>query len=216
MEDAIHGLAQALGTTLEDAERWRERLAPVRALLAELDDLTWREGRVSGRENHLWLVSSSDFNGDPHTFEAELGAFLAEARRRKPKANAIRIGIAGVPPIVDDLHDFIEERGAQVVMNEVQRQFSMPGKHQTLAEQYSAYTYPYSIFLRLEDVRRETRRREIHGVIHYAQTFCHRQIESILFDDLLPVPTLTIEADRPGPLEARTRTRIEAFLERIR
>jgi benzoyl-CoA reductase/2-hydroxyglutaryl-CoA dehydratase subunit BcrC/BadD/HgdB len=214
--EAVRAFAARLGTTMAAAEAMRERLRPARALLRRLDELTWREGRVSGGENHLWLVSASDFNGDPARFETDLRDFLARAEARLRAVDFIPLGYAGVPPIVDDLHAFIESRGARVVFNETQRQFAMLGESQTLAEQYAAYTYPYDTFGRIEDIGREAGRRGLLGVIHYAQTFCHRGLEGILLRERLGLPLLCIEADRPGPLDPRTATRIEAFLEQLR
>lgn len=215
MQEAITALAARMGVTLEQAESVRQELAPVRALLGELDEMTWKEGRVTGGENHLWLVSASDFNGDPDAFAGELAAFLDRVRSRSRGDDFLRLGYAGVPPIVDDLYQYLEERGARVVYNEVQRQFAMLGGHSCLADQYAAYTYPYDTAGRIRDIQAEVDRRGLAAIIHYAQTFCHRQIESILLRESLTVPVLTIEADRPGPLEARTRTRIDAFLEQL-
>ena len=50
-------------------------------------------------------------------------------------------------------------------------QFAMPEPGESLAEQYSNYTYPYSIHQRLQDITTELRRRKVDGVIHYAQAF---------------------------------------------
>jgi len=216
MKEALEAFAQQLGTTLEAAEKMRHELAPIRAMLAELDQLTWQDGRVTGFENHLWLVSASDFTSELDCFAAELEAFLNAARTRPARPGLIRLGYLGVPPIVDGLYDFLEARGAQVTFNEVQRQFAMLGDHADLAAQYTAYTYPYDTFNRLDDVLWEARRRNLQGLIHYAQTFCHRQIEAIILRERLDLPILTLEADRPGPLDPRSQTRIEAFLEQLR
>ncbi len=53
------------------------------------------------------------------------------------------------------------------------------------------------------------------GLIHYVQSFCHRQIEDRLWRERMQLPILTLEADRPGKVDERTRTRIEAFMERL-
>lgn len=212
---SLMDFAARLGTSLSAAEPVRQRLRPLRAMLHELDQRTWETGQVAGRENHLWLVSASDWGGDPDRFQDELARFLAEVRARPHQKDFIRLGYAGVPPILDDLYDFLETQGARVVYNEVQRQFAMLGDSADLALQYSAYTYPYDTFFRLQDIEREIQRRNLQGLIHYAQTFCHRQLEALLLRERLPIPVLTIEADQPGPLDARTRTRIQAFLEQI-
>ncbi len=212
----IRSLIRHYGVSGSRVEKTRQRLHPVRKKLALLDRLSWKGNRVSGRENHLWLVSASDFNSDPDRFEAELSKFLEKASARNPFEPEIRLGYLGVPTIFDDLYDVIEQMGARVVFNEVQRQFAMLNDSGTLADQYARYTYPYDVFYRVRDIRREIKRRNIKAVIHYAQTFCHRQIESIVFKDKLGVPVLSLEGDRPGPLDARTRTRLEAFLEMLR
>lgn len=212
----IERLADRLGTDLGAAERVRASLIPLRDKLAELDRLTWEEGRVSGFENHLWLVSSSDFCGDVPRFEAALDAFLSLARSRPVRTPRHRIVYAGVPPICPSLYEFLDGLGAHVVLNETQRQFSMPGRPESLVEQYLRYTYPYGIFARLDDLRPEAARRGAQGVLHYVQSFCHRQIEDhILRGTLSPLRTLTLEFDRPAPLDAQTRTRIEAFIETL-
>ncbi len=212
---AVASFARRMGVDKEDAERMRKELLPLRKLLQDLDRMTWDEGGVSGYENHLWLVSASDFKGDPESFRKDLESFLEEAGKRTPVKHSIRLGYIGVPPVVDDLYQFLDQRDAAVVFNEVQRQFAMIGDHPDLASQYAAYTYPYSTYYRLADVKTQIKKRHVQGIIHYAQTFCHRQIESIIFREELPVPVLTIEADKPGPIEPRNKTRIEAFIEQV-
>jgi benzoyl-CoA reductase/2-hydroxyglutaryl-CoA dehydratase subunit BcrC/BadD/HgdB len=92
----------------------------------------------------------------------------------------------------------------------------MPGPTENLTEQYLRYTYPYSFFERLEDIRRETGHREVRGIVHYVQSFCFRQIEDILLRKEIRLPVLTLEGDMPGPLDGRTRIRIQAFIEMLR
>jgi benzoyl-CoA reductase/2-hydroxyglutaryl-CoA dehydratase subunit BcrC/BadD/HgdB len=101
------------------------------------------------------------------------------------------------------------------VLNEVQRQFAMPGSTGSLVEQYLAYTYPYSFFERMEDIKAEATRRKVRGIVHYVQSFCFRQIEDILLREEVGVPVLTLEGDAPGPVDGRTRIRIEAFVEML-
>ncbi|MBO8129536.1 MAG: 2-hydroxyacyl-CoA dehydratase [Peptococcaceae bacterium] len=190
-------------------------LDKVRNRVWELDRLTWEENRVTGWNNHLWQVSCSDFNGDPEGFARDIDKLLAETRQKPPLKGRVRLGYIGVPPIMDDLYDFVEEHGARVVYNETQRQFTMPFDTGDLVEQYRLYSYPYGIFYRLEDIEREIKRRSIDGIIHYAQNFCFRQIEDMIIRDRLKVPVLTVEGDRPGKLDGRTKVRIEAFLEML-
>ena len=206
---------ERLGTTLDDAEQQKHRLDAVRATVHEIDRLTFEEGKVTGEENHLWQINCSDFGGDPDRFAADAAAFLDTARRRTPAAPAIRLAAIGIPPICSDLYQTIEQFGGRVVFNEMQRQFSMPTPSHTLLEQYRAYTYPYDIFFRLDDVERQLDRRRAAGVIHYVQSFCFRGIQDRIVRDRLNLPILTLECDRPGPLDARSRTRIEAFMEML-
>ena len=102
-----------------------------------------------------------------------------------------------------------------MVFNEVQRQFSMPFATDHLVEQYSLYTYPYDIFARITDINRELKRRELAGLIHYTQSFCFRQIQDLIIRKHVQAPLLTIEGDSPSKLDARTKVRIESFVEML-
>lgn len=214
-------LAGALGADLAAAEEVRQQLAPLRGDLAHLDELTWQEGKVTGGENHLWLVSSSDFDGDPDEFHQRLRGFLAQAEARPPRGEAkARLGILGVPTIMDDLHQRLEELGAAVVFNEVPRQFAMlptgDGNNSSLVEQYQRYTYPYDVFHRIEDIKREVKKRRLDGLVHYTQSFCFRQIQDMVLREKLKLPMLTLEGDRVGPVDPRTKLRLEAFIDVLR
>lgn len=191
----------------------KQRLDRIRRKLREVDLLTWREGRVTGEENHRFLVAASDMDGDPDRFEEEVDSFLKEAARREPRPNGVRIGYLGVPAIWTGLYAWLERNGAWVVYNEMQRQFSMPGFEQDLVTQYLDFTYPYDIFFRLEEIRRESTRRRIDGFVHYVQSFCFRQMEDRILRKCLDRPILTLEGDLPGKPDGRTVNRIEAFLE---
>jgi len=209
--------ADTLGTTLDAAEKKREELLPIRRKLWELDRLTYEEYRVSGRENHLWLVSSSDFNGDPERFFSEISEFLLDVKQRDPiYKRLVPLGYIGVPPIFDDLYDVIEQYGGTVIFNEIQRQFAFPYEVSDIVEQYLRYTYPYSIFFRLDDIKKEIKRRGIRGVIHYVQSFCFRQIEDIIIRGALDVPVLTVEGGESFRVDERTKIRIQAFIKMLR
>jgi benzoyl-CoA reductase/2-hydroxyglutaryl-CoA dehydratase subunit BcrC/BadD/HgdB len=211
----IKKLMDAFGVDWPAVQAAKGRLDEIRGVVHEIDRLTWQENRVRGWDNHFWQVTCSDFEGDPEPYRERVTRFAKEARQAPVRTEAIRIGYIGVPPIMDDIYDYLEERGARVVYNETQRQFSMPFHTDDLVEQYRLYSYPYGIFYRLEDIEREIHRREIHGIIHYAQSFCYRQIEDLIIRRKLKVPILTVEGDRPGQLDARTGIRIDAFLEML-
>ncbi|MFH1057216.1 MAG: 2-hydroxyacyl-CoA dehydratase [Pseudomonadota bacterium] len=216
---ALAGLAAALDTSLDRAEQVRRDLTPLRRDLERLDRLTWQKGRVSGAENHLWLVSASDLDGDPADFQARLRAFLRTAEARPARQGRPRLGVLGVPTIIDGLNQTLEDMGAAVVYNEVPHQFALlpPLDYggDGLAAQYLRYTYPYDVFHRAEAIAREAARRGLDGLIHYTQTFCYRQVQDLSLRQLLALPMLTIEGNQPGPVDGRTRLRLEAFLERL-
>jgi benzoyl-CoA reductase/2-hydroxyglutaryl-CoA dehydratase subunit BcrC/BadD/HgdB len=217
MQHVLQALAGTLGTTLEAASWVRDELQPIRNLALKLDELTWRENLVSGWENHLWLVSASDFNQDHRKYSHELQSLLTDCLRRQPyPAGHLRIAYIGVPSVyARDLYRHLERHGARVVFNEVQRQFAMPDPGESLAEQYSNYTYPYSIHERLKDIQTELRRRQVDGVIHYVQAFCHRGIGDIVFRDAIDLPVLTLEGNNDFSLNNHIKTRIEAFLDML-
>lgn len=219
-------LIKVLGTTWEEVNLQKKRLDQVRSLAWEIDRLTWQENQVRGFENHLFLVSCSDFNGNPEGFAQEMKEFIQTASAREPlsecsrpgsarKKREIRLGFIGVPPIFPELYDFLEDHGARVVFNEVQRQFAMPFTTDDIVEQYRLYTYPYKVFLRLEDIAREAERRQLDGIIHYTQSFCYRQIEDQIIRKKLDYPILTLEGENPTGLDARSKMRIESFLSMI-
>lgn len=211
----IEKMIDHFGTTYEQARQVQQSLAPLRRKLQEMDAETWQGNRVSGQENHLYQVCASDFRGDPETYEEELDRFMGQVKEREPFSHGPRLGFIGVPPIIQGFYEFIEALGARVVYNEVQRQFAMPYDAGDLVDQYVRYTYPYSVTGRIDDIKTEIAERQINGVIHYAQAFCFRQIEDILFRKHLNVPVLTLEGDKPGVLDQRTKIRIEAFLEML-
>jgi benzoyl-CoA reductase/2-hydroxyglutaryl-CoA dehydratase subunit BcrC/BadD/HgdB len=194
----------------------KAELDAIRARCALIDRLTWEENLVTGQENHLFQVSASDFNSDPAAFAREVEAFIAQAGRRHPRQEEVRLAYIGVPPIFTDLYPVLEEMGARVVFNEVQRQFAMPDAPEDLTEQYLRYTYPYGAFARLADMEEQMALRRIDGVIHYTQTFCYRQIEDLIFRQRLPYPLLTLEGDKPGRVDARSRMRLETFVDMLK
>ncbi|MHB8105473.1 MAG: 2-hydroxyacyl-CoA dehydratase family protein [Dehalococcoidales bacterium] len=217
MQQALEKMAATFKTTLPAAEKVRRDLKPVRDLALKLDGLTWQENKVSGGENHLWLVSSSDFNSNNCKYRNDLQNLLDALPNRQPyPAKEIRVGYIGVPPVyARELYPYIEKHGARVVFNEVQRQFAMPQPGASLADQYTNYTYPYSINERLADIKTEIKKRRIDGVIHYVQAFCHRGIGDIVMRNAIDLPVLTLEGNADFFLNGHVKTRIEAFLDMI-
>jgi benzoyl-CoA reductase/2-hydroxyglutaryl-CoA dehydratase subunit BcrC/BadD/HgdB len=217
MTRRLEAFSAMFGVSLDAAEKVREGLAPCRESLAEVDRLTWQENQVSGFENHYWLVSGSDFNGNPAEFCADVKKFAAQARVRLPYPdNMLRLAFCGVPAVYGrELYAFLEAKGARVVFNEIQRQFAMTEPAGSLAEQYSNYTYPYATSFRIADIADECEKRRVDGVIHYVQAFCHRAIGDIVFRRKLKYPILTLEGGSEFSLSQHTRTRLEAFLDML-
>jgi len=238
LKGEIERLMRRFGVDWDSVNHVFQTLNRVRSLAHEMDDLTWKTEAVSGFENHLWLVSTSDFNSDYVAFESDLRASLANKRNgvgckdahsgptgsgigdvpsRVPGDKTLRLGYVGVPPIFSDLYQYLEGLGARVVFNEVQRQFSMPARadqtNRNLVQQYLDYTYPYDYSGRIADIEAQVERRQIDALIHYVQSFCHHQIQDMILRQRLKLPILTLEGDKPGPLDARSKMRLEAFVD---
>jgi benzoyl-CoA reductase/2-hydroxyglutaryl-CoA dehydratase subunit BcrC/BadD/HgdB len=193
----------------------KRELDVIREKVRDIDRLTWQEGLVTGFENHYYQVSCSDMRGNPGAFESEIDEFAAAVRTRKPLEPDLRLGFIGIPPIIGGIYEFVESHGGHVVFNELQRQFSMPHGCDDILDQYLAYTYPYHIKYRLVDIKREIEARGLDGIIHYVQAFCFRQIEDIIIRKEIDLPVLTLEGNRPGRIDVRTKIRIEAFLDML-
>jgi len=210
---ALERFAENLGTDFAEAERWRERLAPVREDLDRLDALVTAGKRRDAAYFDLAL-SSSDWGGDPQKYAAALERELTTGD--EPPPAPVRLAYLGVPPTFTDLLARTAELGAAFVFAEIPRRFTMPGRSPDLVAQYLAYTYPYGMAFRLGDILPELEKRRVDGVVHYVQSFCFRQIEDILLRRRVGrVPVLTLEGDRPGPLAARDLLRLESFVETL-
>lgn len=212
----IEKMMQYFGVTWPQVQDMKVHLDEIRKKVWELDRLTWQGNRVSGFQNHLYQVSCSDFDGDPQAFGEKVDQLLGALPQSREFQEEVRLGYIGVPPIVEDMYEYLEDHGARVVFNEVQRQFTMPFDTPDLVEQYRLYTYPYDVFARLEDINREVERRNLDGIIHYTQSFCFRQIEDLIVREKLDIPILTLEGDKPGKLDARSRMRLEAFIDMLK
>jgi benzoyl-CoA reductase/2-hydroxyglutaryl-CoA dehydratase subunit BcrC/BadD/HgdB len=206
-------LENHFGVTRNQTRQVKSRLDTIRSKLVYLDELTWNKRLVSGAENHWWQVNSSDFMGDPDSFEAKLDSFLDEAEKRDPLPTRLRLAYLGVPPIYKNIYEAILGLGGDVLFNEVQRQFSMPHLKADIVDQYLAYTYPYSVYDRLEDILPQLKNRQIEAIISYTQSFCHLQIDNLLLKKHIDLPFLTLEGDQPEELDSRTILRLESFFE---
>lgn len=203
---------------IDAVEKVRNRLLSIRKLVKRLDELTYKENKATGFENHLYQVSCSDFNGNADAYESELISKIHEIELREPVKKKLRLGYIGVPPMTCDIYDYVEDLDAHFVYNEVQREFAFPRAEaaKDIYEQYYDYTYPYDIDFRLMDIKKQIEKRSIDGIIHYTQAFCYRGIEDIIMKKRLDIPVLNIEGDKLNTLDARTKLRIEAFVDMLK
>lgn len=214
LKKEINKFMDLLDVSLGEVEDVRESFNSIRKLAKKVDDLTI-EGKVTGFENHITLVSCSDFNSDPVGFKENLKNQIEIFSAREPKKHKLKIGYIGVPPITGDLYSFVEEKGASIIFNEVQREFSFPRESSSIYKQYHDYTYPYSVDFRVKNIVNEIKARELDALIHYTQSFCHKGLEDIIIKDGVDIPVLTIEGDKSTELDARTKLRIETFLDML-
>lgn len=213
---SMERLARDFGTTLDAAREWKPRLDHVRVKALDVDTLACTARTVTSRELFESLLAVSDFWGNPESCAASLRERAAALGGRERGADRLRLGCLGVPTILSDLWEAVDGLGARILFHEIPRQFALPdGIDRDLVEAYRRYTYPYGIRGRIEDIRRQVEERHLAGLIHYVQSFCHRQMYDRLLRKHLSVPILTIEADRPGAVDERTRTRLEAFVEQL-
>lgn len=215
IERELARFAGAMGTTLDKAEEWKIRLDEIRTLAGRLQEIA-ASGAVSSGDLFSGLLNTSDFFGDPEKCRSDLEELLRRYESAETDNSRIRLSCVGVPTILSNLWDLLETNGARVVDHEVPRQFALlDGIGKGLAETYRLFTYPYDVFARFDDVFSIAKSRGVRGILHYVQSFCHRQLTDRLWRERSPLPILTVEADRPGKVDERTRTRIEAFLERL-
>jgi len=217
VEYEINKFMNLFNVTIKEVEVVRIRLNKIRALAKEVDKLTYINNVATGFENHLYQVSLSDFNGDISNFESDLKKAIFDMQIKKPINKKLRLGYIGVPPMTVDIYEFVENFDASFVYNEVQREFAFPRADSALNifEQYYDYTYPYDTEFRLKELQKQIEERKLDGIIHYTQAFCYRAVEHIVLKEKLDIPILNIEGDKLNILDARTKLRLEAFLDML-
>ncbi|GKX28839.1 2-hydroxyglutaryl-CoA dehydratase [Vallitalea longa] len=213
----IDKLIKLFQVDIDTVEKYRLRLNGIRALANNIDKLTYIDNKASGFENHLYQISCSDFNKDHKKYKTELENKIKEIKHREPFNQKLRLAYIGVPPMTGDLYDYVESLDARIVYNEVQREFAFPraDSANNIYEQYLDYTYPYDVWFRLKVIKEQIKNRSIDAVIHYTQAFCHKAIEHIIISKEIDIPVLNIEGDKSNVLDARTKLRLEAFLDML-
>ena len=212
LEREMAGLAQQLGTTMAAAEGVFEELKPLRQLLRRIDLEGVAGGRLSAARARLLLLESTDFGGSPELFSRRLERGLREAQPTLAGA-APRIAVFGIPTILSNLGETLEEMGARVVLWETERDFAMVEPADSLVDQYLGYAYPRGLEARLERFLPLLKLRGVDSVLINAQAFCHHNLELRRVEQALAAyPTLVLESDAPGSVTARDRVRLEGFL----
>ena len=217
VENEIKKFMNMFNVTIKEVELVRQSLNKTRALVKKIDELTYIDNKATGFENHLYQVSSSDFNTNIKAFDDDLRKVICKIKNRKPVNRKLRLGYIGVPPMTADIYEFVENLNANFVYNEVQREFAFPRAIDALDiyHQYYDYTYPYDTNFRILELRKQIDKRKLDGLIHYTQAFCYRAVADIILKQNLNIPILNIEGDKLNVLDARTKLRLEAFLDML-
>ncbi len=207
----VESLCSYLGTTIDDAALEADRVEGLRSLARKVDELRWKKLNVSAEDAYASQLSTSDFNSEPDIWKRWVERIISDAGGVDDEGP--RLALIGVPSIITDLISNVEDLGGRLVFFETPRQFTMPSSGGDWINRYLSYTYPYSIQGRIDDIIEQVGIRKVDGVIHYVQSFCHRQIDDIMFRDAIDLPFLTVEGNLPGPVDERTKIRLEAFLD---
>ena len=209
-------LAMALGVAkLDNLDYWKFRLGEVRQLAHKIDQLTWSTNLVSGYENHKYLLSTADFEGDVDIYMNKLYNFIDELRRAKELPQKIRLGLVGDIPICTEIYKVVERCGARIVFNEVQRQYTMPFSSDDVVDQYIKFTIPYSIDRRVEDIKQSIQERKLHGLIHCINTPRSGFVRDIIFRSKLDIPIFSYEENDNFALGVRTVMGIADFVKNL-
>lgn len=210
-------LGEHFGVSYEQAMEIKEKLDLVRERLRVLDILFYQKKNVSATEFQRLMVASSDFGSNVEVYSNKIEELIKLAETSQSNVHPISIGYMGVPTIISNLFGYLEdELGVKLSYFEVENDFAMLQESKDLIEQYQNFNYPYELNRRIIEVEKQIKQRNLKGIIHYAQAFCHRQLDDIIIKNRLSVPVLTIEGDAPGELDMRTKIRIECFVERLK
>lgn len=217
IELQIRSFAELFGVDYSSIETARKKLYKSRQLAKKIDELTYIDGKATGFENHIYQVSMSDFEGNVEIYEQKLESAVNKISQRSENKPKLRLGYVGVPPMTKDIYEFVEKFNSAFIYNEVQREFAFPriDNAKNIFEQYFDYTYPYDIEFRINEIQKQISLRKLDAIIHYTQAFCYRGIEDIVLRERIKIPILNIEGDKLNVLDARTKLRLEAFLDML-
>jgi benzoyl-CoA reductase/2-hydroxyglutaryl-CoA dehydratase subunit BcrC/BadD/HgdB len=217
LKDELTSLGNFLGVSENKVREIKEKLDKVRERLQLLDQLFYEKQNIPAKLYQNIMVSSSDFNSNINAYISRVEEIIEFSLKKEKQVFSFLLGYVGVPTIIKDIFDYLEEElKIKLVYFEVENEFAMLKKNDDIVEQYANFNYPYDLNTRINNIRKEISNRKINGIIHYVQTFCHRQIDDAIMQKSFDVPVLTIEGDSPDLLDMRTKIRIECFIERLR
>ncbi|GHV22105.1 2-hydroxyglutaryl-CoA dehydratase [Planctomycetales bacterium] len=214
---AIGELETVFGVTRAQTEAMKKRFDAARRLVKIIDDAAWQKMNIPSGVSFAAQLLTTDMLGDLDRAAAELTATVKKYAAAAAGADKTPLAAVGVPTMIGDLWDVIENAGGRVVYHEVPHQFSRADFiGADVVETYRHFTYPANARRRLAEIVAQCEKRRARGIVHYVQSFCHRQLHDLLLRRAVDLPVLTIEADRPALTDGRNLTRIEAFLEQLR
>jgi benzoyl-CoA reductase/2-hydroxyglutaryl-CoA dehydratase subunit BcrC/BadD/HgdB len=88
----------------------------------------------------------------------------------------------------------------------------IPTFHLPLVDQYFEYTYPYNISRRIDVIRQEIEKRDVHGVIDCSNLFCPRSLEYPLYSKRIDQPVLHLEEGKDWNLAPWQKAALKAFV----
>jgi hypothetical protein len=212
LREELDKLVDFLGGSLNEGTI--KMIGALKRKAMETDSLRVR-GKVSSKVGFNIIVSGSDLAGNPELFKKKM-----EETMKSEISYDYRVALLGTPPIFSDFHEFLEQLGLHVVYDEMPYEFlRLEGSSlQEIAESYRDYTFARNISHRISFVKKELKKREVDGVIHFHQFACHHKLEDPILRNALNkegYPYITIEADLPSKTPQQTALRLEAFKERL-
>ncbi len=209
-------LGEYFGVSYAQAMEAKAELDVIRKRLVVLDKLFYTKNNINVSDFQKLMVASSDFGSNLASYAKRVEDLISLSEISEPQLSKIQIGYVGVPTIVSNLFSYLESQSTVVSYFEVENDFAMLSESEDIVQEYSNFNYPYDLEGRIVEIEKQIKLRNLKGIIHYAQAFCHRQLDDVILKSRLSVPVLTIEGDAPGELDMRTKIRIECFLERLK
>lgn len=208
----IESLCSFLGG-IEDKSLFRQA-CNVKNKALEIDDMRIND-ELTSSTCFKKLISCSDFGGNINSFEKNLCKTLEIT---EDVDYSSRVALIGIPPIYKDFHKTAEELGLHIVYDELPFEFARISgtTMDELAKNYSNYTFARKLSFRLGFLKRELKKRDIDGVIHYTQHTCHHNLEDGILRKEIEKPFLTIQGDMPSSTPEQIKLRLEAFSEMLK